>query len=283
MSIPVYGIEHTFLDKDTGLLYRNSSLKETAPLHTHNFYEFFIVTDGTALHMVNNAIQTLNKGDLVFIRPQDTHCYDFFYSDNFRIINVGFSNLIFHSIKSFLECNEELQRLTVIEYPKCIHTNEEALELISSEFKQIGSLMQTSHAKHTTFHARCYLASIFVDYFLQYSDSEDKSRGRPQWLDHMLTEMQRIENLQSGFPKMLELSFCSKNHLCRVFKKVLGVKPTEYINNKRLEYAVYLLTQTTDNIMEICECCGFSNLSHFYHLFKQKYNCSPVKYRKLYA
>lgn len=55
------------------MLYRNSSLKETAPLHSHNFYEFFIVTDGTALHMVNNSIQTLTKGDLVFIRPQDTH------------------------------------------------------------------------------------------------------------------------------------------------------------------------------------------------------------------
>ncbi len=280
MGVPVYGVEHTFLDKETGLLYRNSSLKETAKLHTHTFYELFIVIDGTALHMVNNTIQTLAKGDLVFIRPRDTHCYDFYYSENFRIINVGFSNLIFQSILSFLDSTEKLRRLTEIEFPECIHTDEAALEVISSEFKYIGALMQTSSARHTTFHAKCYLSSIFVDYFFHYSDSEKKNSGRPQWFDHMLTEMQRIENLKAGFSKMLELSFCSKNHLCRVFKNSLGVKPTEYINDKRLEYAVYLLAQTTEDITEICESCGFGNLSHFYHLFKQKYNCSPAKYRK---
>lgn len=280
MRIPVYGIEHTFLNKETGLLYRNSSLKETAPLHTHNFYEFFIVTDGTALHMVNNSIQTLTKGDLVFIRPQDTHSYDFYYSEGFRILNVGFSNLIFQSIRSFLENTEKLQRLIEMEFPECIHTDGVALELISSEFKHIGNLMQTSHYKHTTFHVKCYLASIFVDYFFQYSDFEQKNTGIPQWFDRLLIEMQRIENLQIGFSKMLELSACSNNHLCRVFKKTLSVTPTEYINDKRLEYAVYLLMQTTDDILEICANCGFNNLSHFYHLFKQKYNCSPVKFRK---
>ena len=41
-QIPVYGKEHTFLEERTGLLFRNSSLKETASIHTHTFYEFFI-------------------------------------------------------------------------------------------------------------------------------------------------------------------------------------------------------------------------------------------------
>ncbi len=281
MRIPVYGIEHTFLEKETGLLYRNSSLKETAPLHTHNFYEFFIVTDGTALHMVNNTVQTLTKGDLVFIRPQDAHSYDFYHSEDFRILNVGFSNLIFQSIKSFLENTEKMQRLLETEFPECIHTDGATLELISSEFKHIGTLMQTSPAKHTTFHAKCFLVSIFADYFFNYHDFEQKNNKIPQWFDRMLIEMQRIENLQIGFPKMLELSACSKNHLCRVFKDTLSVTPTQYINNKRLEYAVYLLTQTTEDILEICAYCGFNNLSHFYHLFKQKFNCPPVKFRKL--
>jgi AraC-like DNA-binding protein/mannose-6-phosphate isomerase-like protein (cupin superfamily) len=265
MSIPVYGIEHTFLEKETGLLYRNSCLKETAPLHTHNFFEFFIVTDGTALHLINSSIQTLTKGDLVFIRPQDAHSYDFYYSEDFRILNVGFSNLIFQSIKSFLENTEKLQRLIEIEFPECVHTDDAALEHISYEFKQIGNLMQKSHTKRTTFHTKCYLASIFVDYFFQYSDFEQKTRRVPQWFDRMIIEMQRIENLQIGFSKMIELSACSKNHLCRVFKNSLSVTPTEYINDKRLEYSVYLLTQTTDDILEICECCGFKNLSYFYH------------------
>ena len=39
---------------------------------------------------------------------------------------------------------------------------------------------------------------------------------------------------------------------------------TQYINQERLKYAVYLLAQTDREILDICECCGFSNVSHFY-------------------
>ena len=72
-QVLVYGKEHTFLEPDTGLLFRNSFIHQTAKLHTHTFYEMFVVAEGTALHMVNHAIQTLHRGDLVFIRPRDVH------------------------------------------------------------------------------------------------------------------------------------------------------------------------------------------------------------------
>lgn len=59
--IPVYGKEHTFLDEKTGLLFRNSRFQETASIHTHTFYEFFIVAGGSALHLVNDSIQTITQ------------------------------------------------------------------------------------------------------------------------------------------------------------------------------------------------------------------------------
>ena len=56
--------------------------------------------------------------------------------------------------------------------------------------------------------------------------------------------------------------------------------PTQYINQERLKYAVYLLAQTDREILDICECCGFSNVSHFYHLFREQFGVSPAKFRK---
>ena len=55
---------------------------------------------------------------------------------------------------------------------------------------------------------------------------------------------------------------------------------TQYINQERLKYAVYLLAQTDREILDICECCGFSNVSHFYHLFREQFGVSPAKFRK---
>ena len=50
----------------------------TYPLHTHTFYEYFLVTGGSALHMVNGTSQALSKGSLVLIRPEDAHYYDYY-------------------------------------------------------------------------------------------------------------------------------------------------------------------------------------------------------------
>lgn len=281
--IPVYGVEHTFLDEKTGLLYRNSRFQQTASIHTHTFYEFFIVAEGSALHLVNDSIQTITQGDLVFIRPKDTHSYQFYYSDDFRIINVGFSEQMLQSIWLFLDHTAMLQTLTESELPPCVRLNAADKEEVTARFEEIGFLMDTMEIQKTIFYARCCLADVFTKYFFSYDEEEIPAVSGPSWFEHMLEEMRKVDNLRIGFPKMLELSACSSNHLCRVFKSVMSVTPTEYINNKRLEYSVYLLTQTSKEIIEISMLCGFSSLSHFYHLFKKKYQCPPSKFRKMYG
>jgi AraC family cel operon transcriptional repressor len=277
--ILIYGKEHTFLEPKTGLLFRNSSLKETASIHTHTFYEFFIVTSGSALHLVNQSIQTITKGDIIFIRPKDTHSYGFYYSDDFRIVNIGFSTQLFQDIQIFYDHTTMLQSLLDTELPPCIHVDDENCDYITSNFLEIGQMMKTPDIQKTIFYAKSCLAKIFSSYFFHYS-TDTSMTSCPSWFTFMVKEMQRIENLKLGYLRMLELSPCSPNHLSRLFRQIMSSTPTEYINNKRLEYSVYLLTQTGEDILEISLFCGFSSLSHYYHLFKKKYNCSPAVFRK---
>ena len=46
---------------------------EDTSLHCHNFYEFFIVTDGKAIHELNGKVSTIGKGELFMLRPEDCH------------------------------------------------------------------------------------------------------------------------------------------------------------------------------------------------------------------
>ena len=280
--IPVYGEEHTFLDEATGLLYRNSTIHQTAKLHTHNFYEIFVVAKGTALHMVNDSISILSKGDLVFIRPDDTHTYEFYYSTDFRIINIGFSRSIFQSIQAFLDYFVEFKELISSEMPPQCHLGPEDLYYLCKRFIDIGECIKEKQPAYTTFYARSYLAAVFSKFFFRYDKDRESSETVPSWFSRMLLEMQKIENLQAGLTRMQELSPCSANHLCRCFKKTMSRTPVQYINEKRLEYAIYLLTQTEDDILSVCNACGFNNLSHFYHLFKQVYHSTPLQFRKKY-
>ena len=275
-KIPVYGKEEVFLDEKTGLLYKSHRFSETAGIHTHTFYEFFIVTEGIALHMINHAIQQLNPGDFVFIRPRDIHTYKFWHSENFHILNVGFSAEIFDSIRTFLAAPDELERFTRPEYPPVVHVDPGRLAEIIGMMEKVWVYMCSDSPQRATLYAKSMLSFFLTEYFFGNAEEVMKIHSSvPKWLTELLSQMQKIENLQEGFPKMIALSPVSKNHLCRVLKKEFGVTPTQYINEKRLEYAMYLLTETEEDIISVCYMCGFNNLSHFYHLFKEKYGTTP--------
>lgn len=67
----------------------------------------------------------------------------------------------------------------------------------------------------------------------------------------------------------------------REFKEHYHSSPGRWLTNRRLERASVILQTTQKTISEITLDCGFKNVSHFSRIFKQKFNLSPTKYRKL--
>ena len=43
--------------------------------HTHNYWEIFIVTEGTLLQHINDHKIIMKKGDLCIVRPEDVHVF----------------------------------------------------------------------------------------------------------------------------------------------------------------------------------------------------------------
>lgn len=56
MAIPVFGKEQYPLRKESGLSYTISDIYKHVPLHTHNHYELFIISEGTAYHLINDSV-----------------------------------------------------------------------------------------------------------------------------------------------------------------------------------------------------------------------------------
>jgi two-component system response regulator YesN len=64
-----------------------------------------------------------------------------------------------------------------------------------------------------------------------------------------------------------------------VFKEKFGMSFVEYVNRKRLERAVELLTQTTISVDEISTRVGYTNRGHFYRVFSKYIGGQPSDYR----
>ncbi|OOQ56925.1 histidine kinase [Mucilaginibacter pedocola] len=72
----------------------------------------------------------------------------------------------------------------------------------------------------------------------------------------------------------------SRVQLYRKVKALLGCSITDYILNRRLKKAKYLLINESYSISEITYMVGFSSPNYFSTVFKAKYNCTPSEFKK---
>ena len=86
-----------------------------------------------------------------------------------------------------------------------------------------------------------------------------------------------INTHYTGNPRLSDASVLvglSPSHLCRIFKKEMGVNFREYVHRVRLQRAVFLLLGSRKIIKEITYEIGYSNPQLFSKAFKRCLGCS---------
>lgn len=100
-----------------------------------------------------------------------------------------------------------------------------------------------------------------------------KLRQITSWMTEHLDEEFSLDRLakQAGL---------SKFYFNRLFKNALGVSPSRYHINLRMDEARRLLRETKKSALEIALDVGYTNPSHFAQLFRKETGLSPSDYRQ---
>ena len=91
----------------------------------------------------------------------------------------------------------------------------------------------------------------------------------------------------ANYSKKLTVSECAKicylseSRFSHLFKKSIGVSPTHYILNSKIEIAKKQLLNTDWSILQISRNVGFDDQNYFSRIFKLYTGFSPTQYRKL--
>lgn len=265
------------IDQDSEIHYAyHKSLATITTPHNHDFFEIFLITNGKALHNINGRKEILSAGDLVFIRPNDTHNYEKFEEYNCELINIAFLSSTILKLFDYFGDGYNSDSLLNADYPPRIILSDIEKDILISRFERLNILLRTNKKKIKT-ELRILLSDIFSRYFI--NDKRSYENGIPAWLLKLKSEMENKENFVSGINKMYELCDKTPEHLSRTFKKYFNESPTDYITNLKLNYSANLLSNSDELITNIALDCGFENLSHFYHVFKRKFNSSPKEFR----
>ena len=72
----------------------------------------------------------------------------------------------------------------------------------------------------------------------------------------------------------------SKFHFERLFKTAVGISPSRYQINMRINLARRLLRETKMSVVDVALEVGYTNPSHFAQLFRRETGLSPSEYRR---
>jgi AraC-like DNA-binding protein len=86
------------------------------------------------------------------------------------------------------------------------------------------------------------------------------------------------ENLTVNF--LANKANLHQDYFSRLFLKYTGQRPLNYLHEKRIERAQYLIATTELSYIEIEENVGFENSAHFSKIFKKVTSLTPGEYKK---
>lgn len=249
------------------------------------FARIYYVTGGEAKTYINGKAYVLTPGNLYLTPPFTLHddesdsffslYYIHFYEKTYNKESV-FDKLDFpvelsaNKLDSFL-----IERLLEINPERHLqHIDPRVYDNMPTFSKFIADNNQLP--VHIQLETRGILYQIMAK-FMELAQL--KSRYKDVRIDKCLRYIHENTDKDITLSQLANISYITKDHLIRLFKKEMGHTPIKYINLKKIERAQLLLLTTDMSIVDIALELSIDNISYFNRLFKQYTNYTPSQYR----
>lgn len=240
--------------------------------HSHDFAEVFWIYRGEACHRVNGVCIDLKAGDVVFIRPRDEHSLSLADTPPLGIVNIAFPALRLIQLERRYSTDSRSWLWRAGKLPAVVHLELSRLE----KLQEIADHLVD--APRAEFELDYFLLNC-LHYCAAPIERESLPPSAPDWLAAACRRIHEIENLRDGVKAWVRLCGRGPEHVSRCTRQWLGMSPTDYVNRLRLEYIGQRLRTTSTPILDLALDAGFSNIGHFYKLFKSHHGRSPHQYR----
>ncbi len=252
-------------------------------LHWHDEIEFIAIKKGEGIVSVNLVHYNVKAGDVVFVFPGQLHSIRQKGNSSMEYENILFREELLSTGSSDL-CQQEFMRPLfsgITSISPVSNENSYFHPAIMTQIENIGKLCSKQPygyqlaLKGCLFHILFLLTTNIEDIEKKISNQKslEKVKSILAYIEEHYTEPITIEDIASH-------CLYSKSYFMKFFKETMGMGFIAYLNDYRLEIAAKMLLESSENVLEIAEQCGFDNLSYFNRCFKRKYGMTPGKYRK---
>lgn len=226
--------------------------------HKHESWELVYCTKDTGKFVFDNQMELpYAAGDIVIIPPEVPH-------ENTSI--SGFTNIHLNIINAALAFDQ----------PILLHddANHSLLHLFADAYYHFSS-----DQEHRMLLLPAY-GNLIVKSVVANQSAHPKNKVAEEIERSIVRNYANANYELDAF--LHTLPYCY-DHLCKLFRKEMGMTPHKYLTNLRLQAAAELLctAHNNGNITEVALMCGFKNPLYFSRLFKKKYEVSPKEYYRM--
>ena len=245
-------------------------------LHTHDFYELTIIIKGCICNFINGKNYEMPAYSACIMRPKD--CHKMYFKNN---IKENFLQLSFFVKENYMH---EILDIYSPDISNILDTSEPLLfEMQQQEIEYIVNnciKMQTyreDNIENNVFFTKILFNKILHSFFEQKFHSFEEEA--PAWLVELLQLMNDPKS-DLSVEDIAKKANYSYSRLSYIFKSYTGYSIKQYLLNVKMNYAKQLLSSSNLTTLEISSMLGYDSLSHFNHIFKKHFNCTPKDIRK---
>ena len=240
--------------------------------HTHDYPEVFWMTQGQAEHAINDTVDILDVGALVFIRAADRHRLSALDAKGFTFSNLSIAPDLFTDLRQ--RFGEAIDRFysDVASLPTVVRLSARELDALQRDTRELGG------GAHTRFNIERFLLNLW------HRCQGGRVMGAPDaslpdWLSEACLRVQEPEVFGEGVGAFVRVCGRGHEHVARVCRQTLGKTPLQIVNEARLARAANDLRTTSRSVTEIILDCGFQDAGTFFRQFKKVYGTTPRRYR----
>lgn len=256
------------------------------PPEKHDFWELLYVDDGKINAVVDGIGVTLQKGQVIFHQPMESHTHVANHLDSSNVAVVSFSCnspiMEYFNKKIF-----SLEKASLKIFSLFLAEAKAALGQLPGEYENKSPLNFASARPGALQLMQCYLVEFLFSLIRSgenaVSPVEHSPASRRMAENSLVEAMERyIANHLAAAPSLPLLCqhfSLSRTYLCRIFKEETGNSPIHYWLEQKIRAAKKMIREEELNVTQISESLGFSSIHHFSRMFKRFTGLSPIAYK----
>jgi AraC-like DNA-binding protein len=243
-------------------------------MHSHTFFEFTLILDGTCNSIINNGNKNiLHKGDMIFLRPGDIHMInpisknyrhrDFYVPvDKMKHICSIFSKTFYQELFS-----EDLNLQYILDI------NEYTL---LDQKSSIFDIAYPHDSKAEEKLDQLHISIIIQLLGIMINRTLPTNNNVPEWLSSLFLHLSSFHYVNHSIDEIIATTGYSHSYVCQKFKKTYGTTLMECLNKSKIILSANLLGK--EKIIDIAMSFGWENPNNYTIAFKKVFGITPQKY-----